>query len=214
MVLVEHPMDHPIVNALVMSVQEVLDRASLDPRVKLSLNFDFDFHVVNHELDFVFVLSLNATMDDVDLNLKSIKMLWNDLLLMLYSPDVDDVNSINLMVNYQLVVAVMMNLVPSMNQLVNLISKMMNSVEMKLVVNSVYVKMDDLVVKVLEMVASIQDADESMNFVVVVNSVVDDAKNYCYYSDYLDLVLNVPMHQLDSQMVDILLVNQNMIAVA
>lgn len=133
----EHLMGHPIVNALVMNDLIVLDLASLDLVVKLSLNFDY-FHVVNHERDYVFDQSLNVTMNDVDLNLKSIKKLWNDLLLMMvYSPDEDDVNSINLMVNFRMVAIVMMNLVPLMNQMVNLISKMMNSIEMKLVVNSV-----------------------------------------------------------------------------
>lgn len=204
MVVMEHLMVHQLVNALVVSVPRVLDPASLDQVVKLSLNFDC-VHVLNHELDSVFVQSLIVTTDDVDLNyLMSIKMLWNDLLLMVYSPDEDDVNSIN-----QLVVAVMMNLVPSMNHLVNLLSKMMNSIEMKLVVNLLNVRMNDFVVIVLEMVALVQDADVSMNFVVVA---VDDATNYCYYSDYLDLVLIVTMHQLDFLMVDILLMIQSSFA--
>lgn len=170
--------------------------------MKLLLNF-VDFHDVNHELDFVFCQSLNVTTDDVDLNLMLIKMLWNDLLLMVYNPDVDDVNSIN-----QLVVIVLMNLVPSMNHLVNLLSKLMNSIEMKLVVNSLNVKMNDLVVEFLVMVALVQDADVSKNFVVAV-VVGDGVMNYYYYSDYLDLVLILLMHQLDSQMVDILLMIQN-----
>lgn len=193
-------MVHQLVNALVVSVPKVLDPASLDQVVKLSLNFDC-VHVLNHELDFVFVQSLIVTTDDVDLNyLTSIEMLWNDLLLMVCSPDEDDVNSID-----QLVVAVMMNLEPSMNHLVNLLSRM-NSIEMKLVVNLLNVKMNDFVVTFLEMVALVQDADVSMNFVV---AAVDDATNCCYYSDYLDLVLNGPMHQLDSLKVDILLMIQS-----